>query len=139
MKGVTVRVAICKSISSLLFALLCLYCTAQQAASPVKSPKDEVAEAREKLHAAELAHPGNTVEVAQAFNDLVATKLGVEGPTPELLEQAKRGLTIAEAAAGERGKIFVNALANAAYVYVTLGRPAEGRPFADRAFARSIQ
>jgi CHAT domain-containing protein len=133
-KGAFVRIAIGRLTFPLLFALLCLLCPAQQAAQPVKSPKDLVAEAREKLRAAELAHPGNTVEVAQALNDLVACKVNLEGPSPELLDLVNRELAVAEAAAGSHSKLYVNALAITSDAYVTLGRPAEGRPFAERAF-----
>lgn len=115
-------------------SLLSIHGIAQPVAQPVKSPKDEVAEAREKLRAAELAHPGNTVEVADALDYLVGRLVDVEGPSPELLELVKREVAVAEAAAGPRSKIYANALATNSDVYVTLGRPAEGRPLAERAF-----
>jgi CHAT domain-containing protein len=132
-KGFSVRNAIGKLIVSLSFGLLCLACAAQPAAQPVKSPKEKLAEAREKLRAAELAHPGNTVEVADALDDLVSKELNAEGPSPELLDLAKRDLAVAEAAAGEHSKLYVNALATTSEVYVMLGRPTEGRPLAEHA------
>ncbi|MGO9231652.1 MAG: CHAT domain-containing protein [Bryobacteraceae bacterium] len=118
----------------LLFALMCIPCAAQPAAQPGKSPKEQVAEAREKLHAAELAHPGNTVEVVEALDKLVGLMMDVEGASPESLELAKREIAAAEAAQGPRSKLYVSALGICADVHVTLGRPAEGRTFAERAF-----
>ena len=127
------RIAIGRLTSSLLFALLCRPCAAQQAVQPLKSPKDAVAEAREKLRAAELAHPGNTVEVAQALDDLVSKELNAEGPSTELLDLVKRDVAVAEAAGGERSKLYVNALANNSEAFVMSGHPAEGRPLAEHA------
>ena len=132
-KGVSVRIPAGMVTVSLLFGLLCLPCAAQPAAQPAQSPKDQVAEAREKLRAAELAHPGNTVEVAQALDDLVSKGLNAEGPSPELLELVKREVAVAEAAAGERSKLYVNALANNSEAFVMSGHPAEGRPLAEHA------
>ena len=120
--------------SSLLFLVLLLPCAAQQAVPPVKSPQDDVAEARENLRKAESAHPGNTVEVAQALDDLVGRLADVKESTPELLELVKREVAVAEAAAGKHSKYYVNALASNSDVYVMLGRPAEARPLAERAF-----
>jgi CHAT domain-containing protein len=133
-EGTSERIAIGSLTLPLLVVLLCLPCVAQQAAQPAKSPKDQVAEAREKLRAAELAHPGNTVDVVDALDELIAAEMDAEGPSLEILAQAKRELAIAEAAVGEHDKYFVSALASNAYVYDYLGRPAEGRPFAERAF-----
>ena len=127
------RFPIGKLLSLLLFALLCLPCVAQPAAQPVKSPKEVVAEAREKLRVAELAHPGNTVEVAQALDDLVTRQLEADGPSPELLELAKRDVAVAKAAAGSQSKVYVNALANSSDALMMSDRPAEGRPFAELA------
>lgn len=129
-----VRIATGTLTFPLLVLILLLPCAAQQVASPVKSPQDYVAIARENLRKTELAHPGNTVEVAQALDDLVGQLADVEGSTPELLELVKREVTVAEAAAGERSKYYVNALASNSDVYVRLGRPAEARPLAERAF-----
>jgi CHAT domain-containing protein len=118
----------------LLFAFLCLPCAAQQASQPAKPPKEQVAEAQEKLRAAELAHPGNTVEVAEALDNLVAQKVSYEEVTSELLDMVKRELAVAESAAGGQSKLYLKALVTTSDVYVSLDRPAEGRPFADRAF-----
>jgi tetratricopeptide (TPR) repeat protein len=132
--GVLVRIATGTLTSSFLVLIFLLPCAAQQTAPSAKSPQEEVAEARGNLRKAELAHPGNTVEVAQALDDLVGRMADVEGPSPELLELVKREVAVAEAAAGERSKYYVNALASNSDVYVMLGRPAEARPLAERAF-----
>jgi CHAT domain-containing protein len=70
----------------------------------------------------------------QALDDLVSNKMSFEEPTPELLDLVKRELDVAKAAAGEHSKIYANAMANTSGVYILLGRSAEGRPFAERAF-----
>jgi CHAT domain-containing protein/tetratricopeptide (TPR) repeat protein len=128
------RIATGRLTWPLLFAFLYLPCAAQQSAQPAKSPKERVTEARENLRAAEVAHPGNTVEVAEALDHLVSRVLDVEDGSPELLDLAKRELAVAEAAAGSRSKYYVNALVSNSAVYVRLGRPAEGYPFAEHAF-----
>ena len=127
------RIVLDSQIVLFLFAMLLAPCTAQQPAQTAKSPQDVVAEARERLRKAELDHPGNTVEVAEALDYLVARMADVEDATPELLELAKREVTVAQAAAGEHSKYYVNALAANADVDVRLGNAAEGRPLADRA------
>jgi CHAT domain-containing protein len=139
-----VRISIRDLVYCILFGLLCpllssVHSVAQPAAQPVKSPREQVAEAREKLRAAELAHPGNAVEVAEALDYLVGRLVDVEGPSPELLELVKREVVVAEAAAGPRSKLYANALATNSDVYVTLGRPAEGRPLAERAFEIALK
>ncbi|MGD0941736.1 MAG: CHAT domain-containing tetratricopeptide repeat protein [Terracidiphilus sp.] len=68
------------------------------------------------------------------MDHLIFTEMDAEGPSLEILAQAKRELTVAQAAVGEHSEYFVSALASTAWVYDELGRPAEGRPFAERAF-----
>jgi CHAT domain-containing protein len=133
------RITIGKFYFCTLSALLCMpllsvHGAAQPASQPVKSPKELLAEGQEKLRLAELAHPGNSLEVAEALDDLVDRQLAAEGSSPELLELVKRDVAVAEAAAGSQSKVFVNALAHSSDVLVMSGRPAEARPFAERAF-----
>jgi len=125
--------AIGRLTPSLLFLLLCIPCVAQQGAKPDDSPRDLVAEARERLHAAEVAHPGNTVEVAEAQIELLEAEVGRK-ILPEFLESAKQVQAVAEAAAGPRSEVFANSLVVTSDVYTRLGRLAEARIFADRAF-----
>jgi CHAT domain-containing protein len=117
----------------LAFALL-VNGAAQQPADPAKPTPKSVAEAREMLRAAEIAHPGNTLEVAEALDALVGQELNGEGATQETLDLVAREAKVAEAAGGPRCKAYVNALANGSEVYVALSRGAEGRPLAEHAF-----
>jgi len=128
-----VRIVIGKLVSSVLFGLLCLHCGAQQAEQPAKSPKDLVAEAREKLRAAELAHPGNSVEVADALDKLVTEQFEDELVDAETLAQVTREVAMAEAVAGPRSSLYVRALTSSSLVYEALGRLAEARPIVERA------
>ena len=128
------HIATGKLIFSLLVLILLLPCAAQQPAPPVKSSQDQVAEARGKLRAAELAHPGNTLEVAAALSTLVNLEIDHHIVTIDTLDLAKRELGIAEAAAGPRSNAYVVALADMAEALISLSRPAEGRPLAERSF-----
>jgi CHAT domain-containing protein len=126
------------SIGGLIFssivALFCLPCAAQQPGADERDTPKTVAEARDRLHAAEAAHPGNTAEVAQALDDLIELQLDNNTASDETLTLAKRELAAAEASAGTRSKIFVSALSNISETSVVLSRTAEGRPYAERAF-----
>ena len=116
-----------------LALLLLLHGVAQQPTEASKPAPKNVAEARAMLQAAEAAHPGNTLEVAEALNALVDIQLQGVGATQETLDLVTREAVVAEAAAGPRSKAYVNALANGSEVYVALSRGAEGRPLAERA------
>ena len=72
---------------------------------------DPVAEARAELRAAEAAHPGNTVEVANALNKLVGIEVQERGDIQESQGLANRELAVAEAVAGKRSKLYVAASA----------------------------
>ncbi len=128
------RVSTSKLTFSLLVLILLLPCAAQQGAKPVQSLKDQVAEAREKLRAAEVAHPGNTTEVADALGDLVNLEFDEGIVTIDTLNRAKRESSIAEVASGQRSKAYLNALVDIVNTYLWLSRPAEARPFAENAF-----
>jgi CHAT domain-containing protein len=91
-------------------------------------------EARANLAKVEAAHPGNTLELADALDLLVQFELDDQKASDETLALAKRQLAVAEAAAGTRTRNYVSSLSNLSEVYVTLSRPAEGRPYAERAF-----
>ncbi|MGB8259439.1 MAG: tetratricopeptide repeat protein, partial [Terracidiphilus sp.] len=109
------------------------------AQSPASSWGDNtpltVAQARAALAAAEAAHPGNTPEVAAALDDLVGLELEEQVASQETLTLANRELAVARASSGERSKAFVAALSILSEVYVALSRPAQGRPYAERALA----
>lgn len=117
----------------LVLLLSSIPCCAQQVVAPTPVSK-QVAEAREKLHATELAYPGNSVEVAGALHDLAGAELDAEEANDETLAIVKRELVVAEAAGGLRSKAYVNALGDNSETLVALSRPAEARPMAERAF-----
>ncbi|MGA2535911.1 MAG: CHAT domain-containing tetratricopeptide repeat protein [Terracidiphilus sp.] len=126
--------------------LLCAHCLAQQppvAAKPVPDPNrqeaakpatDPIAKAREQLRAAEAAHPGNTVEVANALTELVGVELEERSDPEESLELAKREVAVAEAAAGPRSKVYVSALDDVAFVSVVLSKTIDALNLSRRAF-----
>jgi CHAT domain-containing protein/tetratricopeptide (TPR) repeat protein len=128
-----VRIAIGKLVSSVLFAFLCLHCAAQAPATGTP-PKDVIADAREKLRAAEAAHPGNTEEVANALDLLVGLELNEQKDPKEILELAKRQVSVAEGAGGPRSKIYAVALDNMVGAYLELSRAADAFPIAEHAF-----
>jgi len=115
-----------------LVGLLCAHGVAQQA-SPAAKPAgsapeaaktaiDPLAAGREELRAAEAAHPGNTEEVANALNNLVGIEIEERIDPKESLGLAERELAVAEAAAGPRSKLYVNALSDIAFVDVVLSK-----------------
>jgi CHAT domain-containing protein len=127
---------------------LCAACAAQQAAPAgkpeqtkpdtikpemAKPANDPIVDARAKLRAAETAHPGNTEEVANALNNLVGVEIEERLNPQESLELAKRELAVAEAAAGPRSKIYVNALGDIAFVSVVLSKPVDALKLARQA------
>ena len=112
--------------------LACLPCTAQQG-TPAPAANDPVAAAQEALRVAEAAHPGNTVEVAKALDDLANAAMGQGVANAGTLETARREMAVAEAAAGPRSKLFVTALTTASNVSVELNQASEGRVLAERA------
>jgi len=113
---------------------LCLACAAQQSEAGAKSELMNIAKAREALRSAEAAHPGNTVEVADALDDLVGAQLDNQLADEETLALARREIEVAEAAAGPRSVALVSALANVSETLVVLSRAAEARPYAERGF-----
>jgi len=108
-------------------------CAAQEN-SAAQPPKDAIALAQEALSAAEAAHPGNTVEVATALDKMVGLEMDAGKATAETLERARREMAVAQAAAGERSKLYVMALTTASGVYVTENETSASRELAERAF-----
>ena len=101
---------------------------------PAKPPIDPIAEAREALRAAQAAHPGNTEEVANALTNLVGIEIGERRDPQESLELAKREMAVAEAAAGPRSKLYVNALDDIASVDIVLSKPIDALNLSKSAF-----
>jgi len=139
MKVASLPISINKPVLCLLFAVLSLVSSAQQAVAPAKSPSDWLRAARERLQIAEAKHPGNSVEVARGLNAVVNNELNIEGPTDAVQQQVKRALSVAEAATGQKSEIYLNALLNQANLMIMLDRPAEARPLAEQTFALAQQ
>jgi CHAT domain-containing protein len=94
---------------------------------------EEIAKARAKLAKVEASGKGDTLELAQALNDLISAQLDDAKASQETLELATRELKVAEASAGKRSKAYVAALSDNSEVRVALGRQAEARPYAEKA------
>ena len=118
----------------LALSLPCLARPVQQPAAGDKAASQKIAEAHEVLRSTEAAHPGNTVEVADALDKLISAELDAGEATDETLALAHREVDVAQAAAGPRSKPLVTALGNLSETYVALSRGAEARPFAERGF-----
>jgi CHAT domain-containing protein/tetratricopeptide (TPR) repeat protein len=127
------------SLSVALVPVLVLPCLSQQPSAPAAGTSappqaaQDITTARAKLAKVEAAGKGDTVELAQALNDLISTQLDDARASKETLELAERELNVAEAAAGKRSKAYVAALSDASEVRVALGRYAEARPYAEKA------
>jgi CHAT domain-containing protein/tetratricopeptide (TPR) repeat protein len=93
---------------------------------------DKIAQCREALRKAEAEHPGNTVEVAEALDDLVASQIDASVVDTETLAEVNREVQVAKAAAGPRSQTFLNSLGVEVEVLVALNRAAEARPIAER-------
>jgi CHAT domain-containing protein len=119
----------------IIVAALCLAGAAQQATAPESPISEGIAKAREALKAAESAHPGNTVEVADAIENLVQKEIDTESVNAETLPLVMREAEVAKAAAGPNSKTYVVALGMISDVYTALSRPADGRPFAEQGLA----
>ncbi|HEY3703865.1 MAG TPA: CHAT domain-containing protein [Terracidiphilus sp.] len=103
------------------------------AGAPASDSVQAIDKARAKLAKVEAARKGDTLEFAQALNELISAQLDEEQASPETLEMAARELKVAESAGGKRCKAFVAALSDNSEVRVALNRPAEARPYAEQA------
>ena len=92
----------------------------------------KIAALREALKKAEQEHQGNTVEVAEALDDLVSSEIDAGVVDQGTLAEVNREVEVAEAAAGTRSKTFLDSLAVKAEVLTALSRAAEARPIAER-------
>ena len=130
----------------LLLGLLAAHLAAQQSSSPGKPDLpatnaaakeltnpgiDKIAQYREALRKAESEHPGNTVEVADALDNLVGSQIDAHLVDSETLAEVTREVGVAEAAAGPRSQTYLDALAVQVEVLVALNRAAEARPIAE--------
>ena len=140
----TIRRFAGQSWSLLLAAALTLASAAQQQTVPVQAPDSKdggpsdlhsIEEARAALRAAEAAHPGNTTQVAEALLDLLSLEADALPPNEEMLQEAKRDMEVAEAAAGRESALYANAMVYESWVYGKLDRVDLARPIAEEALA----
>jgi CHAT domain-containing protein len=118
----------------LAFLVVCALAAPQQPAAQTEKPADAIPKAREALKAAEAAHPGNTVDVAQALDDLVGAQLDAELANDETIALVNREAAVSLAASGPRGKAYITALGTTSEVYVATSQAAKARPYAEQAF-----
>lgn len=135
------------ALGLLQLGLLAAQCLAQQSpssgnpdpSSPGAARKesakpgiDKIPQSREALRKAEAEHPGNTIQVAEALDDLVASQIDAALVDLGTLDEVNREVNVAEAAAGPRSQTFLNSLAVKVEVLIALNRAAEARPIAER-------
>ncbi len=96
---------------------------------------DALAKARAELQAAEKEHPGNSPEICDALESLIGLEIDAHLVDDSTLVDVKREMAVAEAGPGTRSKQYVAALGEMSEVLVALDRPAEGRPYAEKALA----
>lgn len=125
-----------------LTAALSMSCVGQQTTAPATAPEAKDAQApavrsleegRAGLRAAELAHPGNTAEVAAALVNLAYDEILASGPAEETLATVERAVKVAEAAQGKGSGIYATTLGAKAYVLTMMDRPELSRPLAEEA------
>jgi len=130
-------------IAFVLAALPGLRSAGQQAAPPspgnfaANAPTDAstIEQAQANLRTAEADHPGNSRQVTEAILDLLRLQLEAVPATDELLQEAKRAMTVAEAAEGKDSGLYAKTLAGEAWVYYEMYRPELARPIAEDALA----
>jgi CHAT domain-containing protein len=99
---------------------------------PAKPLMDKVAQYRDALRKTEAEHPGDTVEVAKALDDLVGSQIDGGVVVPETLIEVDREVRAAEVAAGARSVAYVRALGNKVEILIRLSRAGVARPIAER-------
>jgi len=124
-----------QALGAALWAVMTLVAPAQQTAgsAPVPARASKVAEAAKALKLVEQAHPGNTVEVAEALHAMIQAEVDEEEATTETLDRAHREVAVAEAAEGRDRELWLDATTDTARVLDGLDRAAEGRPLAEQA------
>ena len=103
-------------------------------ANPERHVPKDLAEARVMLAAAEKDHPGNTLEIATALNDLISIQVDAGAADAETVKLVDREIQILSVAPGERSELYVAALDTKADVITGLSRVPESRALAERAF-----
>lgn len=99
---------------------------------PNPTPRN-IADAREALRKAEAEHPGNTVEVIKALNDLIMLIIDAGAADAETLTLVNRELQATEAVEGPRSKNYVGVLDVQADILLGLNRAPDARAVAEQA------
>lgn len=126
------RVATSTLASSVLFAIVGLPCSPQQAPDSNKPGGDAILKARVALHQAETEYPGDSAKVIDALSQLVGRQIEARAVDTGTLAEVTREVQLAEASGGAQSKTFVDALGDQVEVLVRLSREAEARPIAER-------
>jgi CHAT domain-containing protein len=117
---------------SILIAVVGVCCAGAQTNTSDATQAAEIVKARDKVHAVELAHPGNSIELADALDHLIDVQIDAGVVDAQTLAEVNREVDVATAAAGARSKNLVDALGRQVGVLVDLNRAAEARPVAER-------
>ncbi len=104
-----------------------------EAQQPGAASASKTVVAAAAVKAAEVAHPGNSAEVARALHAMIQAEVDEEEATAETLDSAHREMAVSEAVAGKESELWLEALTDAARVLDRLDRAAEGRPLAEQA------
>ncbi|WP_263351975.1 CHAT domain-containing tetratricopeptide repeat protein [Acidicapsa acidisoli] len=108
--------------------------------APVKpAGMDAIEKARTDLKAAEAAHPGNTVEICDALENLIGLQLDARLVTDETMALVQREVAISEAGPGTHSAQYAAAIGELAEVLVVFDRPGEARPYAEKSLDLSAQ
>jgi CHAT domain-containing protein len=94
----------------------------------------EIDRAWAALHSAEAAHPGNSPQICDALKNLIGLMLDSRQVNDQTLELARREMAVAQAGPGPQSLEYLTALGEMSEVLVHLDRPAEARPYAEKAF-----
>ncbi|MGD0629505.1 MAG: CHAT domain-containing tetratricopeptide repeat protein [Terracidiphilus sp.] len=114
-----------------MIAVVGVCCAGAQTNSSNETQANEIVKARDKVHAVETSHPGNTIELADALDHLVDVQVDARVVDAQTLAEVNREVDVATAAAGARSKNVVDALGRQVGVLVELNRAAEARPIAE--------
>ena len=122
-------VALCTSL--MLFAADAQLLQGQAAVQ--NETADPIVQARERLAAAQSAHPVNRADVTNGLI-LLSLRLRISGKhADEAYEVAQQAVTAAEAVEGKESILYARALANLGKIYETMDHPEKGRPLAEQA------
>jgi CHAT domain-containing protein/tetratricopeptide (TPR) repeat protein len=125
----------CRICVAVYCAAFCVLNAAAQTPPQSKPQESAIDLARAQVSAVEAAHPGNTVELADALDKLVDSQTDASAVDAGTLADVTRELQVAEAAAGPRSKPYVDAMGRKVDGLVDLSRAADARPLAEQSVA----